>query len=116
MIIMKNITCNGVAVPSQAGRSTSSRGGTPIQSGFQPPVMMMMMMMMMIRIFFPWLNSYTKWLPASCYDDDDDGDDGDDDQDYHDDDIDDDDQAPSQHLEHRYTWNAALEDAAFVVS
>ena len=63
-------------------------------------------------MFSTWQSSHTKWLPASYDDNDDDDDDDDDDQDYHEED----DEAPSQHLEHRYTWNAALEDAAFVVS
>ena len=37
MILIIVITCSDGAKPSQAERSTSSRGGTPTQSGCQPP-------------------------------------------------------------------------------
>ena len=37
MILITVITCSDGAKPSRAERSTSSRGGTPTQSGCQPP-------------------------------------------------------------------------------
>ena len=37
MILIIVITCSDGAKPSRAERSTSSRGGTPTQSGCQPP-------------------------------------------------------------------------------
>ena len=50
MILIIVITCSDGAKPSRAERSTSSRGGTPTQSGCQPPVVIMVIMMVMIMI------------------------------------------------------------------
>ena len=50
IMITQLSTCNGGAKPSRAGRSTSSRGGTPKQSDCQPPVIIIIIIMIIIVI------------------------------------------------------------------